>query len=530
MASHRGPDDGSAPTPATSATTRPLLPVSHGTRCPVRRLLPLVLLSCVACVSARVQRGEAALIEGRPAEALASFEAALVETPDDARALEGRRVSLATLMRQDLERAAKARSEGDWRAAARLLADASALASRGAEPKTLVEQERSQLAPAVAAWLREPLAVGQPLEAESRVQAVAPDLELAGLLDTVRAATVETNAVGARRCAVMSPLAKTPWLATLMGRYCAHFSAVAPSLPPMPERRAKLSVQLQSVRSRPELITALSSELDARFKRSVWCAANATEGLPAQVTGAVESQRTEAPLKTFVTWVESETYSVNETQTENYQESYQAMESRPYQRAYTEMETYTYSCGSGTRYQTCTGTRSVTRYRTEYRMETVTKTRPATRQVTRTVYKTRPVTRRFDFSATQVTARHAATLSIALALPGSAQPLVVDVKDDVTADDLDHDVTHPPARLAPHRAQVLTDSGFEARVVETAARRVSEALERAWVTSFCSTLDTPEAAARCVASKSAPAEAWVPLARFTGERVEDLRLLLAVER
>lgn len=496
----------------------------------MRRVLSLVLLTCVACVSARVRRGEEALGEGRASEALASFEAALVETPEDARALEGRRVALGALIRQHLERAAKARADGNWRAASRLLGEGSDLVTRGAEPKTLVEQERSQLGPAIAAWLREPLSVGQPLEAESRISSVAPDLERADLSDVARVATAETKSVGARRCAVVSPLATTPWLATLMARYCAHFSAAAPTLPPMPERRAKLTVQLQTVRSRPELTSSLSAALDERFKRSVWFAANAPEGLPVQVTGAVESQRTEAPLKTFVTWVESESYSVNETQTENYQESYQAMESRPYQRAYTEMETYTYSCGSGTRYQTCTGTRSVTRYRTEYRSEMVTKTRPATRQVTRTVYKTRPVTRRFDFAATQVTARHAATLSIALALPGTAAPLVVDVKDDVTADDLDHDVTHPPARLAPHRAQVLTDSGFEARVVEGAAGRVTESLERAWVTSFCSTLDTPEAAARCVASRSAPADAWVPLSRFTGERVEDLRLLLEAAR
>ncbi len=490
-------------------------------------MLPLLLLTCVACVSARVRRGEEALGEGRASEALASFEAALVETPDDTRALEGRRVALGALMRQHLERAAKARADGSWRAAARTVGDASALVARGAEPKTLVEQERSQLGPAIAAWLREPLSVGQPLEAESRISAVAPDLERAGLSDVSRAATVETNAVGARRCAVMSPLATTPWL---MATYCAHFSAAAPALPPMPERRAKLSVQFQTVRSRPELTSTLTAALEERFTRSVWFAPNAPEGLPVQVSGTVESRRTEAPLKTFVTWSETESYSVNETQTENYQESYLTTESRPYQVSYTTTESYTYSCGSGTRYQTCTGYRPVTRYRTDYRMESVTKTRPATRQVTRTVYKTRPVTRRFDFAATQVTARHAATFSIALALPGTAQPLVVEVKDDVTADDLDHDVTHPPARLTPHRAQVLTDSGFEARVVDVAARRVSESLERAWVTSFCTTLDTPEAAARCVASKSAPADAWVPLSRFTGERVEDLQLLLEAAR
>jgi hypothetical protein len=63
----------------------------------VRHVLPLLVLTCLGCVSARVRRGEEALTEGKPAEAVASFEAALVETPDDARAVEGRRVALAAL-------------------------------------------------------------------------------------------------------------------------------------------------------------------------------------------------------------------------------------------------------------------------------------------------------------------------------------------------------------------------------------------------------------------------------------------------
>jgi hypothetical protein len=426
----------------------------------------LLLLNCIACLSAPIRRGEDALAEGRLADALASFDSALVETPNNTRARKGRRVSLSRLMHRSLEGAAKSRTDGDWVTATHSLAEAAALVTQGAEPKTLMQQERTQLARAIAEWLREPLALGRPLEAESRLKTVSTNLERTGLMDVTRAASIEVRAVGARRCAIASSLAKTPWLTTMVAHYCTHFSAAPPSLPPMPERRSTLTFRREGLRSRPQLMSTLTSAPDRAL----------------QELGLVGGQRDgRAP-------------------------------------------------GPGTRYQTCTGTRSVMRSRTEYRMETVTQTRPATRHVTRTVYKTRPVMKRFDFSATQVTARHAATLSLALALPGTTEPLVVDVKQEVTVDDLDHDVAFPRANLVPHRAQVLTASEFETRVVEDAARRVSQTLERAWVTAFCASVDTPETAARCIASSNAPAEAWVPLSRFTGERVEDLRLLLTAGR
>jgi hypothetical protein len=170
----------------------------------------------------------------------------------------------------------------------------------------------------------------------------------------------------------------------------------------------------------------------------------------------------------------------------------------------------------------------VTRYRTEYRLETVTKTRPATRTVLKTVYTTRPVVRRFDFPAVHVTAAHAGRLSCAVALPGTPTALVVEVKDEVHEDDLDHDhdhdhdVSHPRAGLTPHRARVMSVDAFEAHMAEKISRALAIELDGVWVATFCEKVETPETAARCLAASGAPPTALGPLARFVGESEEDI--------
>lgn len=432
---------------------------------------------------------------------------------------------MALLFDRALSEAAEARVAGRWIVAATALAEAQRLSATGAGHATRVILERESLERAIAPFVREPLSLGQALEAEARLSNVKPALELAHLESFVADLDKELRSVGARRCAVLSPLARTPWLARFMAGYCIHFKASATPIPPMPERRSSIALKVDALKARPQLQPSLEQALSRGLASSPWYEAKAAGSLPVQVNGSIESERTAEPINAFIEWTESETYSTNETVTENYTETYSTTENRPYQRMYTETESYTYSCGSGTRYQTCTGYRPVTRYRTEYRLETVMKTRPATRQVTKTVYKTRPVARRFDYPATHVKTRNAGVLTLALALPATSVPLSVQVKDEANTDDLEHQATHAPAKLAPHVAVVVDEVGFEARMLTTLQQKVRAALETAWVTSFCPGDETPESAARCVASKSAPAAAWLPLERFTGERAEQLRLV-----
>lgn len=469
-------------------------------------------------------KGEAALEAGDARGALASFDAALSEA-DDARAREGRSRAVTLLFDRALTEAAEARVAGRWIKAATALSEAQRFSDAGAGHGTRVTLERESLERAIAPFVREPLSLGQALEAEARLSNLEPALELARLESFVAELEKELRSVGARRCAVLSPLARTPWFARFMAGYCLHFKASATPIPPMPERRSSIALKVDALKARSQLQTSLEQTLTRGLQSSPWYEAKAAGALPVQVNGSIESERTTEPINAFVEWTETETYSTNETVTENYTETYSAMENRPYQRMYTENESYTYSCGSGTSYRTCTGYRTVTRYRTEYRMETVMKTRPATRQVMKTVYKTRPVAKRFDYPATHVKTRNAGVLTLALALPATAAPLSVQVKDEANTDDLEHQATHAPAKLTPHVAVVVDEGGFEARLLATLQQKVRTALESAWVTSFCPGDETPESAARCVASKSAPASAWLPLERFTGERAEQLRSL-----
>ncbi|MBM4779925.1 MAG: hypothetical protein GQE15_19645 [Archangiaceae bacterium] len=486
------------------------------------RVAALLLLA--SCASRHVVKGEAALEAGDARGALSSFEAALAEG-DDARARDGRNRALSTLIDRALSEAAAARTSGRWIVAATALADAQTFSDAGAGHATRVTIEREALANAVAPFIREPLALGQALESEARLSTVKPALERAHLESLLSDLEKEIRSVGARRCAVLSPLARTPWLARFMAGYCVHFKASATPVPPMPERRSSIALRVDALKARPQLQPALERALIQGLQRSPWYEAKAAGAIPVQVNGSIESERSAEPINAFVEWTESETYPTTETVTENYTETYSATENRPYQRMYTENESYTYSCGSGTRYQTCTGYRTVTRYRTEYRMETVMKTRPATRQVTKTVYKTRPVARRFDYPATHVKTRNAGVLTLALALPATTAPLSVQVKDEANTEDLEHQATHAPAKLTPHVAVVVDAVGFEDRMLTALQQKVRVALEAAWVTSLCPGDETPESAARCVVSQSAPSAAWLPLERFTGERAEQLRLL-----
>jgi hypothetical protein len=488
----------------------------------VFRVAALLLLA--SCASRYVVKGEAALEAGDARGALSSFDAALAEG-DDARARDGRSRALSTLFERALNEAAGARTSGRWIAAASALSDAQTFSDAGAGHATRVTLEREALERAVAPFVREPLALGQALESEARLSAMKPALELAHMQALLSELEKEIRSVGARRCAVLSPLARTPWLARFMAGYCVHFKASATPIPPMPERRSSIALRVDALKARPQLQGALEAALAHGLEKSPWYEARATGAIPVQVNGSIESERSAEPINAFVEWTETETYSTNENVTENYTETYSAMESRPYQRSYTESESYTYSCGSGTSYRTCTGYRTVTRYRTDYRMETVTKTRPATRQVMKTVYKTRPVARRFDYPATHVKTRNAGVLTLALALPATTAPLSVQVKDEANTEDLEHQVTHAPAKLKPHVAAVVDEAGFEGRMLTALQQKVRAALESAWVTSFCPGDETPESAARCVVAPVAPAAAWLPLERFTGERAEQLRLL-----
>jgi hypothetical protein len=182
----------------------------------------------------------------------------------------------------------------------------------------------------------------------------------------------------------------------------------------------------------------------------------------------------------------------------------------------------------------------VTRWRTEYRSETVVKTRPvsrqvmrqvtkyrpATRQVTRTVTKTRPVSHSVQYPAVQKRAHHRASLVVALALPGTSKALELPYTGVLDQDDVEHETTNAAAGLAPHKAAVSSGVEWSAQVARAVGVALEQRLHAAWLEAFCEDVETPERALRCLASPQAPTKAWAAVARFFGEGEEEMQALL----
>jgi hypothetical protein len=398
--------------------------------------------------------------------------------------------------------------------------------------------------------VREALAQGRPLAAQQHLEALDAPLRQAGKATVATELKGQVQAVGARRCLVLSANAKSPWLASWVGAYCHRFGAQGPRVGTMPERRSRLALDVNSLKCGSRAREGLQQAATRVFAESIWSDASADGAVEARLDGAVESRRSEAPIVVNADWTEMQAYSVQEQQTETYQEShieeetysepyteyYTTTESRPVTVTYTESESYTYSCGYGTSYQTCYGTRPVTRTRTEYRSESVTRSRtayrqaqrpvtkftPKQRQVTRTVTKYRPVVHPFRFPAIEKSVTHGAALQLVVALPGTPAPVKWTWSDQLRQSDAEHSVVDPAAGVSPHRAELKSDEQWEETAAAALAQGWSQHLDAAWVSAFCGTTMSAEEAARCVASSAAPSSAWSAVNAWLGEPVERL--------
>lgn len=487
--------------------------------------LSLLLLLLAGCATVRQSRARDYIAQGDPEAAVALWTAHLRNNPDDKEGVAGLKLAWAAVAEVGTARARTASSVEDGLAGLQQVHEAR---SAGAAEPVGFAAVRADIERKVHAQILEPLGLGQPLVAWKRLALLEPSLRAAGLDAAVLAEQKAIFGVGARRCAVLSGSTRTPHLASFVSLYCARFLSRGPQVAVVPERRGNLLLDVSQVRVlNPQAKYKLIEAAQSAFKASVWSDPRSSSVTEARLSGALESRIESMPIEATTTWFEDESYTTTETVTENYQESYMASESRSHQVPYTATESYTYSCYSGTSYSSCTGYRSVTRYRTEYRTEQVQRTRPATRQVTRSVQKTRAVARSFQFPAVQKTAKHAGQLMLAVALPGTVVPFEWKWSDRDEKSDTEHDVTNPKARLTPHKANVTTSDGWESQAAAALENALRVALDAEWVKSFCTTAMTPEQAARCAAAKGAPAEAWAVLAQYFGEPVERLRELVA---
>lgn len=491
------------------------------------RVLWLALL-LTACASRHAVRAEALLREGRPDAAVRVWNERLAEVPGDQQALEGRRTAL-TAQAELVHRRLTGAGDDPSTLPARLgaLFEVDGLVHEGARPPATLEASRATLASAARALVDAPLGVGEALEAEARLTGLAPELELAGFAALAAELKQQVMRVGARRCAVLTDSTRTPWLGAAVARYCEHYKLKGPDVRGFPERRGALELTAtHGTLAGATLTGPLGEAVRRAFAASPWHDAGSAGTTTASLTGALESEVEQTPMELTTSWTESEAYSTTEQQTENYQESYMTSEQRSVQVPYTAYESYSYSCGTGSSYRTCTGSRSVTRYRTEYRTEMVTKTRPATRQVTKTVTKYRPVTRSLRYPGIQHRVVHAAKLKVSLALPTFDRAVELGWADTLSKTDVEHSTTSGPARLSPHLPEVPLAADWTRLAAAALEREVTAGLGEAWLRQFCGDVSTPELAARCLASSRAPEAPWEILARYFGEDPRRLRAAL----
>ncbi|MEW5743460.1 MAG: hypothetical protein AB1938_31405 [Myxococcota bacterium] len=481
-----------------------------------------------ACTSAHTTQARQAERDGRLEEAWQAWAARLAESPADSEALAGYQRASDALVQRELSSldadvregrlfealASYARARRFAVPAARALdapagGDGGSLvpdAARGGEaPATRGElltpalaHARQALTQAVEARLDFHLSVGQPLSAGKLLAGLSPSLQAVGLGDVVATRTKEVRAAGSRRCLALAQVASTPWLARFAELACVALRAPTPRVPVPPEARRELRIDTSAVRGASDSSAdKLRDAARAAFARTAWYDARASGEVEGRVTAVLDSRVTSTPMDLTVSWSETETYSTTEYQTETYQEPY------------TTTESYTYGCYSGSKYTTCTGTRTVTHYRT------------ATRSVPKTVTKTRVVGRSTTIPARKEQAAHRARVSCTVALPGTTRALEVAWEDSAEKDGVAHDVTDPRASLVPQRSGIPTAADWEDRQ----ARRLYDALEarlrRWWSDSFCVTGEqAPETAARCLLGSGdvrPQPDARIALARFLGE-------------
>ena len=365
-----------------------------------------------------------------------------------------------------------------------------------------------------------------PLRAEvvaRHYEALLSHAELRLVRDDVAAAV---TAAGRAQCDRLANDATptSPYWSWLVDRYCAHWGGHLKFDPELPHLRASLAVGGDVAGATPAEIARMHASLGDAFKRTLWYGANAPQAARATLEGVVTVAFTERTVSFDRPWTEEIPYVDTETYQEPYQEPYSDTETYTDQVPYTDYETYTYPCGSST----CTGTRAVTKYRSEMRTRTVTRWRTAYRTATRQVTRYRYEPRTFHFDATEHTGTYESAL-VVLIDRGTEPPFVVKLDGAATRKGLFHDVSFGPAGVAPERPNLPTREAFVAQEESRLDRQLVAALDARYRELYCAaarySLDAASACAYA-GGKAAPAGVHAALRERFGDDEELVMALL----
>ena len=461
------------------------------------------LLLTLACAG-HLGAAREAYDHGSYAQAARLAELRLQDHPDDAEARELRQQARGKALEKLLadEQAARARGDRDGALAAmgqllerRRTWELRLPGGREAALAGELEEVRGILRDEVAPLLGR----GRALAAESRLdarRALLEDLELAALGAELHAQVHQT---GTRRCGELrkGAAADEPYWTHLVGRYCRHFGSPAATAP-LPGLFGGLSFA-GAVEGLPAgELSELQHRLDSALQQTPWYQSGApTAG--SRLGGRHQVTFTPRSSSRTRTWSVQVPYSDTETYYESHQVPYQASETYYESVPQTTYESYTYTCGYGTNYRTCTGTRPVTHYRQESRTRYVTKYRSESQMKTRSVTKYRSEQRSQVYYVTECLGAYATNLSVAVNL-GAGGPAVA--RADATSQ-----LTHESDCALAGRGQttLLTPTQWLAPRATALEGGLVWELRKAWYDSACRDgAPSREQAARCLHGTADP--------------------------
>ncbi len=347
--------------------------------------------------------------------------------------------------------------------------------------------------------------------------------ELRALHDELGIAVV---AAGRASCDKLAEdaLPASPYWSWAVNRYCQHWGGHLKFDPQPPHLRSTLAVSGDIGGAGADESARLRASLAAAFTKTLWYGPDARDVAHATLEGQVAATFTQRRVGFDKPWTETIPYTDYETYQEPYQEPYTATETYSEQVPYTDNESYSYPCGR----TTCSGSRAVTKYRSETRTRTVTRYRTAYRTQTRAVTRYRYEPRSFHYDAEEVTGHYASSIVVRIDR-GASPAFVVKIDDATSTSGVFHDVSFAAAGVAPERATLPTREGFFSQEEVRLDAQLAAALDARYREIYCAAprYSIDEAAACAYAgAKNAPAGVHTALRERFGDDEELVAALL----
>jgi len=463
-------------------------------RTPGVGLPALVLWAATGAGSAGCATGGAkrAFQRGNYAEASAMADDSLRANPADGDMIALRQSARDRSTDQEIARIASFRTSGHRDAALaemdRLLKQLRGWGGRDAlspATRSAFDGELAAMPDLVASLIDGDLGAGRPLAAEAAFPRLAPLLAHPELAAASRAATVKIRAKGQEACTRLQAAAMTdsPHWQLTVDRYCEHFGAAARHpTPPAPPAPFELTGTVKGMNAGQT--AALRERVTDWIRASLWNDPTARPASPASAVslghGSIEG----------------------------------AVESSFHRQTITLHE----------RYDDVITTTAVVPV--EIRNQFGTKPPGVSTSSTGLAVGSTKVNREFAYDTEEIRGHYGMNVTIRLTL-GAPAPVTLKLKRVEDTKGYEHEVTFEPAGISPRRDRVLTADEWVNTQLDGFATRVTWALNRRFVRTWCERPQySVEEAARCLVAGLKPPAALAVVTAALGENAEAAIALL----